>query len=111
MFFDKVASISRLIQLQGDSDKEAYSDVAELSGFPVNVQPSNPETVALSNGIFGKTYTIFTKKAGVKDGDRITISGQWIDGVTQFKELQVANVANWWFPPLPHYEITCMEIE
>jgi hypothetical protein len=25
--------------------------------------------------------------------------------------LQVANVANWWFPPLPHYEITCMEIE
>lgn len=111
MYFDKAAAIQRLIQSQGDADKEDYGAVSGLESFPVNVQPASPETVALAGGIFGKTYTVFTTVSGIKDGDRMVIHNTWIDGVTQNKELQVMNVGNWWFPPLPHYEITCVEIE
>jgi hypothetical protein len=111
MYFDKIATIQRLLATDADSDKENYGAVAGSGGISVNVQPSNAETVALINGVFGKTYTVFTTVSGIKDGDRLTISGRWIDGVTLNKQLQVMNVGNWFFPPLPHYEITCVEIE
>lgn len=75
------------------------------------MQPANSETVALSGGIFGKTYTVFTPRAGIKDGDRLTVLDTWIDGVTQNKVLQVMGVGNWSFAPLPHFEITCAEIK
>lgn len=97
--------------MQGDADKEEYATVAGMQGFAVNVQPANAETVALVNGVFGKTYTIFTKTRGVRDGDRLTVSGSWLDGQSTNKQLQVMNVGNWDFGPLPHFEITCAEIE
>lgn len=111
MYLDKVASIQRLIQTQGDSDKEAYDDVSGLESLAVNVQPATAETVALINGVFGKTYTVFTQARGIRDGDRMTISGTWLDGQSTNKILQVMNVGNWDFGPLPHFEITCAEIE
>lgn len=111
MLLDKVASVQRLIMTDADSDKEAYGSVSGLEAVAVNVQPATAETVALINGVFGKTYTIFSKTRGMRDGDRITISGTWIDGQSTNKELQVMNVGNWDFPPLPHFEITCAEIE
>lgn len=111
MLLDKVASIQRLIQSQSDADKESYGAVSGLEAISVNVQPSNAETTAIAGGIFGKTYTIYCTVSGIKDGDRITVSGTFVDGISQNKQLQVANVGGWSFPPLPHFEITCMEIE
>lgn len=110
MYFDKYATLQRLTQISGDTDKEEFTEVARPA-FRVNVQPANAETVALVEGVFGKTYTLFTKAIGIKDGDRVTISGTWTDGETLNKQLQVANVGNWSFYPLPHFEITCVELE
>ncbi len=110
MYFDKYATLERLTQTAGDSDKEEYTAVA-MPAFRVNVQPANAETIALTEGIVGKTYTLFTKATGIRDGDRVTISGEWINGVATNKQLQVSNVGNWHFWPLRHFEITCVEIE
>jgi hypothetical protein len=111
MYFDKTGIIQRLTETSGDSNKEDYQSVTGLAGFPINVQPSSPETTVLVNGVYGKTYTVYTTHSGIKDGDRLTVSGLFTDGKTQNKTLQVSNVGNWSFPPLPHFEITCVEIE
>jgi len=109
MFFDKIGKIQRL--LETETDKESYADLAGFQNFRIQVQPSNNETTALSNGVFGKTYSIYTLKAGIKDGDRITVSGLFVDNISLNKQLQVINVNNWYFQPLPHFVITCGDIE
>jgi hypothetical protein len=111
MFFDKYASISRMVVTSGDTNKESYQNVSGLEALRVNVQPSSPETAAITEGIYGKTYTIFTSQAGVKDGDRITISGAFIDGFSVNKSLQIANVRNEYYGPIPHFEIIAFDIE
>ncbi len=110
MYFDKHATIKRESATQADSNKEDYGSQAGLQSIAINIQPANAETVALTGGVFGKTYTVYTTHSGIKDGDRLTVSGIFIDGVSINKELDVKAVGNWNFPPLPHFEITCVEI-
>lgn len=111
MFFDKIVSVQRITQLEDNPNKGEYQAVSGLESVSVNVQPANPETVALVNGVFGKTYDIYTTQSGIRDGDKLTISGTFIDGITQNKALRVSSVANWWFGPLPHFELVCADIQ
>lgn len=110
MYFDKKGSITREQPLEADPDKEEYQSVAGLENIELNIQPANAESTALSEGVFGKTYTAYTTHSGIKDGDRLTVSGTFIDGLTQNKTLDIRAVGNWNFPPLPHFEITCVEV-
>lgn len=111
MFFDKKGLISRLTVLNTDSDKEDYQIIDGLRDVNLHIQPASNETVALVEGVFGKTYTIFTTQSGIKDGDRLTISGLFTDGQSLNKYIQVKNVGAWSFQPLPHFEIVCVDIE
>ena len=111
MYFDKTGSIERLTVQVGDSNKENFQVVAGLEAVPINVQPANPETTVLLEGVFGKTYQVFTTVSGIRDGDTLTVSGIFTDGKSLNKKIRVKNVANWSFPPLPHFEIGCVEIE
>lgn len=111
MFFDKYGSIQRLTALVSDANKESFQIVSGLEAIPINVQPASPETTALINGVFGKTYTVFTKTIGFREGDRLTVSGTFIDGYSVAKELQVMNVSNQMYGPIPHFEVTCVDVE
>lgn len=111
MYFDKTASIQRLQALLGNSNKEEYSEVEAMQNLQVNVQPASSETVAITGGIFGKTYSVYTTQSGIKDGDRLTVSGLFGDGLTLNKQLDVKDVGDWSFGPLPHFEIICTEFE
>jgi len=111
MLLDKYISVKRLTPLQNNSDKEDFQVITGLQAVRANIQPSNAETVALVEGVFGKTYTIYTTISGIRDGDLVTVSGTFVDGLSQNKQLRVANVGNWSFPPMPHFEITALEIE
>lgn len=109
MFFDKNVDVQRLSPTQSDSDKEEYGVV--IRGVKVNIQPASSETVALTGGVMGKTFTMFTTRSGIVDGDRVTVSGTFVDGLSQNKELTVANAGNWSFGPIPHFEHTLIEVE
>ena len=110
MILDRTGSIQRLTA-QAGTDKEAYQIVSGLEAVSLHIQPASAETVALSEGVFGKTYTVFTQRSGIKDGDRLTISGTFIDGLSTNKTIQVQSVGNWNFAPLAHFEITCIDYE
>jgi len=110
MFFDKNGSIRRLTVTSTDTDKEDYQQVVALQGFPLNIQPASPEETAISEGLFGKTYNVFTTHSGIQVGDRLTVSGTFVDNKTQNKELEISGLGNWHFGPIPHFEIIAMEI-
>lgn len=107
MFFDKLGQVSRL-QNSG-TDKKTYQPVASLQGFPIQVQPASAEDVALSEGVFGRTYTIFTTQSGINTGDRLTVSGTFIDNYSQNVILTVNGIEDWYHGPLPHFEIVASE--
>lgn len=109
MLLDKKGYIKRLSEYS--TDKERYEVDAGLTNIPLHIQPASNETVAITNGVAGKTYTVFTTRSGVRDGDRITVSGLFVDGVSQNKELSVQSIGNWSFPPLAHFEMVCVEVE
>lgn len=111
MFFDKTGSIERFSELVSDTNKEDFQVVTGLEAIPINVQPANPETTILVEGVFGKTYNVYTTVSGMKDGDRLTVSGLFTDGKSLNKKLTIKNIGNWSFGPLPHFEIVCVEIE
>jgi len=109
MYFDKIGIVKRLTPLSDDPDKEDYQTIG-LHGFDINVQPASDEATALTGGVYGKTYTVYTTQSGIFQGDRLTVSGTFIDGVGVNKELNVTSVANYHFAPMKHFEITCTEI-
>lgn len=111
LYLDKTASIQRLTTQAGNVNKGEFTAVSGMEAIDVNVQPSNPETVALVNGIYGKTYDVFTTASGIKEGDKLTVSGTFVDNLTQNKALRVSSVANWYFGPLPHFELVCTDLK
>ncbi len=111
MYFDKSGSIKRYSELASNANKEDFEVVTGLEAIPINVQPASPETTVLVEGVFGKTYSVYTTVSGMKDGDELTVSGLFTDGLTLNKILRIRDVGNWNFGPLPHFEITCVEIE
>ena len=68
-------SVEHLTPDAANADKEGYVSDAGLLGVAANVQPSSPEMLALNNGAYGKSSTIFTTASGILEGDRLTLSG------------------------------------
>jgi hypothetical protein len=111
MFFDKYVSVTRLTAVVGNTNKGNYQAVSGLQSVLCNIQPQNAENSVLTGGIYGKTFIVFTTTAGIKEGDILTVSGTFIDNTTVSKQLRVNGVANWFFPPLPHFEINCLDLK
>ncbi len=111
MYFDKYGTFERYQALVSNANKEDWQPVSGLVGVRINVQPASTETTAISEGYFGKTYTVFTTHSGIKEGDRLTVSGTFTDGTTINKQIFVRDVGKWDFVPLRHFEITCVEKE
>lgn len=111
MFFDKKASIQRLTKVVGNSNKGTFQAISGMQSLNINVQPANPDTTVLVGGVFGKTYNIFTTASGIKEGDKLTVSGTFIDNASQNKTLNVTSVGNWYFGVIPHFEIICTELK
>lgn len=98
MFLDKIASVQRLTATGADPDQEEYQNVPALSAIRINIQPASPELTAVSEGVFGQTFSAFVRQTGIKIGDRITISGSNQKFIT--KGIQDHN-----WGPIPHLEL------
>jgi hypothetical protein len=104
MILDKQASLFRLKAHPSDADVEYWQQ--ELVSFRLNVQPESAEYQALTGDTFGRTSRVFTTQSGIRINDKIVISGSL---TYSGMEYIVKGVADWNFPPLPHYEIRVAE--
>mgnify|MGYP003393089162 CR=1 FL=1 len=102
MFFEKKAAVARLSPTSGDNNKEQYAEITIYRNIDINVQPASAELTAVANGIYGKTYRAFVAVSGIQVGDQITISGT-------YQKMIVQGVANWFYNPIPHLELTLFE--
>lgn len=103
MILDRVCAVSRLVADVGNAGKEAYSPVGGLEAMRINIQPASPEFTAITNGVFGKTFEAYLTASGIKDGDRITVSGSDTYTVRGVED------QNW--GPLPHYRLVLFKAE
>lgn len=59
--------ITRLTEVSGD--KQAYCTVTSIGG---HIQPLSAEKTQIYNGVFGKTFKIYTNgEADIQDGDKL----------------------------------------
>ena len=80
---DKIAFVSRLEKDSSDNDKEQFTTFSGFEGpggiqtaaIRCNIQPANAERTVLVDGVFGKTFDMFTAASGVVEGMRVTVSG------------------------------------
>ena len=80
---DKIVFVSRLEKTPSDIDKERYVTHSGFLGngqirtaaVRANIQPSSAETTVLVDGVFGKTFDMFTTSSGVVEGMKVTVSG------------------------------------
>lgn len=98
MYLDKVVSISRLQPNVGNSDKEQYQAVGNMGAVRMNIQPATAELTAISNGVYGQTFTAFVSVSGIKIGDMVTVSGS-------NKNFIVKGINDHIWGPLPHLEL------
>lgn len=98
MYLDKIAQVERLIPTSGDSDKEQYQAVGNYGAIEINVQPATAELTAISEGVFGQTFTGFVTVSGIRIGDRITISGS-------NQRYIVKGIQDQYYGPIPHLEL------
>lgn len=103
MILDKTVSVKRLTQDSGNSDKESYVSNAALTSVPINIQPASPEYTVLVEGVYAQTYKAFVTHSGILNGDQLTDNNGRV--------YMVKGIEDWDFPPLPHYEMTLVEIE
>lgn len=83
MLLDKTVFVYALAKDSDDADKDGFiahngfSDMrgAATNAVKVNIQPASSETIALSDGIVGKTYDVFTQSSGLTEGMKIVVSG------------------------------------
>lgn len=83
MILDKIAFVDRLTPEASNSDREAYTAHSGFIGkggiatsaISINIQPATAETIALAEGIVGKTFRAFTNASGVVETMRLTVSG------------------------------------
>ena len=59
--------ITRLAEVSGD--RQAYCTVTSVGG---HIQPLSAEKTQIYNGVFGKTFKIYTNgESGIQDGDKL----------------------------------------
>lgn len=104
MILNTTVSTKRLTADGDDSDKESYVLVNGMSAIPANIQPASPEHTVLVEGVFGQVYRMFTTYDGFMVGDQVT--DNTTNGVYVIKGIE-----DWNFPPLPHLEMTLVEME
>lgn len=105
MILDSIISISRLQTDSGNANKESYVPNAALLDVKVNIQPASVEDTAISEGVFGQTFMMFTTNSGLMSGDKITVSGT---GATY----RIKGIQDWSLPDLtPHYECIIVKFE
>lgn len=83
MILDSTVLVSILAPGSSIADKETYInhpcflDPAGVAtnAVKVNIQAADAQLVALSEGVLGKTYRIFTTASGLVEGMKLTISG------------------------------------
>lgn len=99
MIQDKIVSVKYLLPDASDSDKESYVANAALSNVKINIQPAGDQTIAIVGGVLGQTYTAFTTRSGISEGNYLTVSGTT-------NVFIVRGVTDWSTPNLiPHYEL------
>jgi hypothetical protein len=97
MYLDRTATH---LVLQRSGSSESYREVAV---FKVNVQPASGESVALSGGIYGKTFTGYTTYSGLNIGDAVTLSGTTTHSGMFYT---VRAVKDYSYSPFPYFEAT-----
>lgn len=104
MILNTTVSTKRLTQDGGNADKESYVAVSGMGAVPFNIQPASPEYTVLVDGVFGQVYRGYTTHDGFRNGDQVT------DNNTN-ETYVVRGIEDWNYPPLPHIELTLVEIE
>lgn len=102
MFLNQNASVARLSPNSNDNDKEAYVELSGKGNIAINIQPASDQLVAVSEGVYGKTFTAFTSVSGIEVGDRVTLSGVG-------KKFIVKGIKDWYYEPIPHLELLLFE--
>lgn len=105
MMFDAIISIKRLQRDIDNSNKESYVDNAALQCIKCQLQPAGTEETAISDGVFGQTFLMFTTESGVLVGDHCTVSGTGqtfrVKGIEDWSQIDL----------IPHYEMTLIRME
>lgn len=104
MFLDTTVAVQKLQLDISDTDKEQYKADLGLTAVPAHIQPADAEYTVIAEGVFGKTYRMFTTNSGVLDTDKITDN-------TNSRSYVVRGREDWSMQPLPHYEFTLVEFE
>lgn len=105
LIYDQIVAVSRLIKDADNTSKEQFQANMALQHVKCQIQPATPEQTAISNGVFGQTYTMFTTTSGIFAGDKITVSGTG-------EILRVRGVEDWsQISGIPHYEVTLVKLE
>ena len=102
---DAVVSIYRLTKDADNADKEQYQANAALASVKCQIQPATASETAIAEGVFGKTYTMFTTESGIKEGDKVVLADTG-------EIFRVKGIMNWAdIDLIPHYEMTLVEFE
>ncbi len=105
MILDLMVSVSHLTKDSDNANKEQFVLDTGLWSIPINIQSAGAEETAISEGVFGRTYTAFTTQSGIHIGDLLTVSGTG-------QLLRVKGMEDWTSPDLvPHYEYILVEPE
>lgn len=105
IIYKTVASLLKLSNESGDSDREKYSVI--VSRFKINIQPAGLEyTVTEPEGGIGKLYRGFTNQQGIKNGMIICSSGTNATTMTvSGMRLEVIGIEDFRGPMGQHFEL------
>lgn len=95
MLFDKFVSVEFRT---ASGSNFVYMPHTGLPHVPVNIQPVGREFANMNNGMFYKTYKIFTTNSGIVENYRLTVSGTGEKYIVRGRQRFDYIVA-------PHYEL------
>jgi len=98
MFFERTCAVARLTPTADNANKEQYVTIAAYQNININIQPATAELTAVADGVYGQTFQAFVSVSGIRNGDRITVSGT--NAIYSVK-----GVSDWNYGLLPHYEL------
>lgn len=95
MLFDKFVSVE---YRTASGVNFVYMPLPGYSSIAVNIQPIGKEFANMNDGMFFKTYQIFTSASGITEGHRLTVSGTGEKFIVRGRQRFDYIVA-------PHYEL------
>lgn len=84
---DRYVSVEHLNLDSNNANKEGYVADMSLLHVSVNIQPTQPEMIALYGGAYGKAHTMFTTTSGILETDRVTVSGTGQQFIVKGKQI------------------------